>query len=106
MALPILDDAGFKTQVLESDAPILVDFMATWCGPCKSVAETLEALAPEYEGKVKIVKVDIDNAQETAASYGITSIPQVMLFKGGEVVQKELGAKSPGTYRAMMDAHS
>jgi thioredoxin 1 len=85
-------DDSFQTEVLDSDQPVLVDFWAPWCGPCRMLMPTIEELSEEYAGKVKIGKVNTDECTQTAASYGITSIPTVMLFKGGEMVDKVVGA--------------
>jgi thioredoxin 1 len=85
-------DTTFKTEVLESAEPVLVDFWATWCAPCKAIAPSLEALAVEYKGKVKIAKVDIDENQQVAQQFGIRSIPTLLLFKGGKVVDQIVGA--------------
>jgi thioredoxin len=105
MGLPVLDDAGFKQQVLEVPGAVLVDFMATWCGPCKSVGETLEKLAASYEGKVHFVKVDIDKAPQAATQFAITAVPQVFLFSAGKVVDQSMGAQPERKYRLMLDKH-
>jgi thioredoxin 1 len=85
-------DAEFAKQVLESEQPVLVDFWATWCGPCKAIAPTLDALATQYKGKVRVAKLNIDEQQKTAQAYGIRSIPTLLLFKGGKVIEQVVGA--------------
>lgn len=84
-------DENFSKEVLSSDIPVLVDFYADWCGPCKMLAPVIEALAQEYEGKVKIGKLNVDNAPDTAQNYGIMSIPTLLYFKNGEIVNKTIG---------------
>lgn len=93
MAEITLTNDNFKTEVLESDIPVLVDFWAPWCGPCKMLGPVIEQLAEEYEGKVKVGKVNVDDEAELAMEYGIESIPSVLYFKGGEVVTQSLGFK-------------
>ena len=84
-------DAQFDADVLKSSIPVLVDFWAAWCGPCKAIAPKLEEIGGEMAGKVKIVKVDVDNNQNTSARFGIRSIPTLMLFKNGQAVDQIMG---------------
>ena len=91
MAEIILTKENFETEVLNSDIPVLVDFWAGWCGPCKMLAPTIAELAEEYEGKVKVGKFNIDEDASVAMQYGVASIPTVLLFKNGEVVDKSIG---------------
>lgn len=85
-------DQNFNTEVLQSDKPVMIDFWAVWCGPCKMIAPFIEELANEYEGKAKVGKLDVDNNQESAIKYGVRSIPTVLIFKGGKVVDTIIGA--------------
>jgi len=85
-------DADFQSEVVEADVPVLVDFWATWCGPCRMIAPAIEELANEYEGRVKVVKVDVDNAQQTAQGFGIRSIPTLLIFQDGKVADQLVGA--------------
>ncbi len=85
-------DASFDREVVQAEGLVLVDFWATWCGPCRSIAPVIEALAEEYRGKVKVLKLDTDENQETTARYGIRSIPSMMLFKDGKPVETLIGA--------------
>lgn len=85
-------DSDFTQQVLESDVPVLVDFWAPWCGPCRMIAPALDQLAGEYAGKAKVVKVDIDQNQATALKYHVRSIPMLLVFKGGQVQATQVGA--------------
>ena len=103
MALDVTD-ATFEEVVLKSDKPVLVDFWATWCGPCKMIAPAIEALTTEYEGKATITKVDVDNNNESAASYGVRNIPTILFFKGGEVVDKHVGVATKDVLAAKLDA--
>ncbi|MFV0477560.1 MAG: thioredoxin TrxA [Parahaliea sp.] len=89
-----VNDANFDEHVLKSDLPVLVDFWAEWCGPCKMIAPILDELAPEYEGKLKICKVDVDANPEIPAKFGIRGIPTLILFKGGNAEATKVGAVS------------
>ncbi len=88
-------DDGFQNDVLDSDTPVLVDFWATWCGPCRALAPHVEAVAAEFGDKLKVVKLDIDTNPQTPAKYGIRGVPTLLLFKGGELVDKLVG--NPGS---------
>lgn len=92
-SLPFVTDENFDAEVLKSDIPVLVDFSAEWCGPCKSLAPIVEELAEDYAGKVKFVQVDIDKSRQTPASFGIMAVPTIIIFKDGEVVDKISGFK-------------
>jgi thioredoxin 1 len=87
-----LQDATFDQEVLTSDIPVLVDFWAVWCGPCKAVAPAVDELAKQYKGKVKVAKMDVDEHQKVPQQYGIRSIPTLLVFKGGRVVDTIVGA--------------
>jgi thioredoxin 1 len=84
-------EANFESEVLKSDVPVLVDFTATWCGPCKALAPIIDKVADEFEGKVKVGKVDIDDAPAIATKYGIRSVPTVLVFKNGEKTSQNVG---------------
>ncbi len=88
----VLQDSTFDKEVLKSDVPVLVDFWAVWCGPCKAIAPTVDELAKQYTGKVKVAKMDVDEHQQVPQQYGIRSIPTLLLFKGGRVVDTIVGA--------------
>ncbi|HIV17443.1 MAG TPA: thioredoxin [Candidatus Alectryocaccobium stercorigallinarum] len=91
MAEITLTDANFDEEVLKSDIPVLVDFWATWCGPCKMIAPVVEEIAKENEGKIKVGKVNVDEEQRLAIRFGISSIPTLLVFKNGEQVNKAVG---------------
>lgn len=86
-----LTNENFEDEVIKSEKPVLVDFWATWCGPCRMLAPTIEEIAEEYADKIKVGKLNVDEAQELALGYGVSSIPTVMLFKGGEAVGSSVG---------------
>ena len=87
-----INDANFKQEVLEESLPVLVDFWAVWCGPCLRLAPVIEQIAKEYKGKLKVYKLNVDDAPETAASYEVMSIPTLAIFKSGKIVDKFVGA--------------
>jgi thioredoxin 1 len=95
--------AAFETDVLKSDTPVLVDFWAEWCGPCKMIAPVLEEAAGHYEGKIRIAKLNVDENATLAAKFNIRSIPTLLLFKKGEVVAQKVGAVSQSHLRAFLD---
>jgi len=97
-------DQNFEEEVLKSGEPVLVDFWAEWCGPCRMLAPTIEKIADAYAGKVKVGKVDTDANREVAMKYGISAIPTVILFKGGEVAQKFVGLRQEKDFRDALEA--
>ena len=103
MALEITD-ATFEEVVLHSDKPVVVDFWAAWCGPCRMVGPIIDELATEYEGKAVVGKVDVDNHQQFAAKYGVRNIPTVLVFKGGEIVNRQVGVAPKNVYADAIDA--
>jgi thioredoxin 1 len=100
-----LTEETFEQEVLKATIPVLVDFWAAWCGPCKVIAPMVEELATEYEGKLKIGKVDVDNHQKIAMQYGIRSIPTLLMFKGGKVVEQIIGAAPKKTLVEKLSKH-
>ncbi len=103
MALAITD-ATFDEVVLKSDKPVVVDFWAAWCGPCRMVGPVIDEIATEYEGKATVGKVDVDANQEFAAKYGVRNIPTVLIFQNGEVVGRQVGVAPKKTYTDAVDA--
>ena len=103
MALQITD-ASFEEVVLKSDKPVLVDFWATWCGPCRMLGPVIEEIATEYEGHVVVGKVDVDSNQDYAAKYGVRNIPTVLVFQNGEVVGRQVGVAPKNTYTEALDS--
>ena len=100
-----LTSQNFKTTVTSAATPVLVDFWAPWCGPCKAIAPILEELAGELDGKLTIAKVNIDDHGEVASEYGIRAIPTMLLFKGGQVVEQRVGMMPKAALKAKIEAH-
>ncbi|ROO24585.1 thioredoxin TrxA [Salinisphaera orenii] len=106
MANPVeVTDSSFEQDVLQADTPVLVDYWADWCGPCKSVAPVVDAVADEYEGRLKVAKLDIDANSETPAKFGVRGIPTLMLFNQGEAVGTQVGAVSQAKLQEFLDEH-
>ena len=99
-----VSDASFEDDVLNSDGPVVVDFWAEWCGPCKMIGPSLEELAKEYEGKIKVAKINIDDNPSTPSKYGVRGIPTLMIFNGGEVKATQVGANPKGRIAEWIDA--
>ncbi len=101
----VLSDSNFTQEVLQSDTPVLVDFWAEWCGPCKMIAPTIHELAGEYAGKAKIAKLDVDSYNVIAGQFGIRSIPALLIFKNGKVVDQIVGAVPKQKIKERLDAN-
>ncbi|MCE1161712.1 MAG: thioredoxin TrxA [Thiomonas sp.] len=99
------NDANFEQDVLKSGVPVLVDFWAEWCGPCRMIAPTLDEMASEYQGKLAIMKVNVDENRSIPAKFGIRGIPTLLLFKNGELAGNKVGAASKSQLTAFVDAH-
>ncbi len=98
-----IDQSSFEEEVLKSSIPVLVDFFATWCGPCKMLSPVIEELAGDYEGRVKVCKIDIDQNRELCYQYYIMSVPTVVIFKDGQIADSMIGAMPKETFTAMLD---
>ena len=103
--LQTLSDSNFDESVIKSQVPVLVDFWAEWCGPCRMLAPTVEALASDYNGKVTVGKLNVDDNPNTATQFGIRSIPTLLLFKGGKVVESVIGLADKARLQAVIDKH-
>ena len=101
----IFTDTGWEQEVLRSTEPVLVDFWAEWCGPCRMMASTIDSVAGEYAGKLKVGKLNVDENQNTAMRYNIRGIPTLLLFKGGQVVEQRVGAVGKSELTKMLDSH-
>ncbi|HMK26925.1 MAG TPA: thioredoxin [Chitinophagaceae bacterium] len=99
------NDSNFKVDVLDSDKLTVVDFWAEWCGPCRAIGPVIEELSKEYAGKVNVGKVNVDNNPQVSMNYGITSIPAILFIKGGQVVDKLVGAQPKGNFVKKIEAH-
>ena len=107
MAKPIeITDSNFEEVVLNADKPVLIDFWAVWCGPCRAIAPVVEELAEEFSGQVVIGKLDVDSNPETSMKYGVRSIPTLLVFKGGEVVDKHVGVAPKAVLAGKLMAHA
>jgi thioredoxin 1 len=104
MGVPEFDDNNFDSEVLQSNTPVLVDFWAPWCGPCRQIAPVIEQLAGENMGTIKIGKLNVDDAPNSAQSYGVSSIPTLMIFKGGEVIERLVGVQPKTKLQQAIDA--
>lgn len=105
MAVSKVSDADFEAEVLKATGPVVVDFWAEWCGPCKMIAPILDEIANEYAGKLKVAKLNIDDNQKTPANYGIRGIPTLMLFKNGNIEATKVGALSKSQLTAFIDSN-
>lgn len=103
MAEIILDDNNFEAEVLKSDLPVLVDFWAPWCGPCKALGPIISAIAEKYEGKIKVCKYNIDDSMEYADKYSVGNIPYIKIFKSGEVVNENMGFAQAPAIEALIE---
>jgi thioredoxin 1 len=104
MGVPEFDDKNFDSEVLRASGPVLVDFWAPWCGPCRQIAPVIEQLAGENVGSIKIGKLNVDNAPNSAQSYGVSSIPTLMIFKDGEVVERFVGVQPKSRLQEAINA--
>jgi thioredoxin 1 len=105
MTIKHVSDASFEQDVLKSDVPVLVDFWAEWCGPCKMIAPILEEVSRDYDGRLQVAKVDVDNNQAVPAKFGIRGIPTLILFKNGAQVASKVGALSKSQLTVFLDSH-
>ena len=103
MSLSVLNDENFKSEVLESSVPVMVDFYATWCGPCKALSPIVEKLATEFDGQLKVGKLNIDEAPQTPGQFGVRAVPTIVFFKGGDAVDTVVGLKKESDLRSRIE---
>jgi len=103
MSLSTLNDENFQAEVISSNLPVMVDFFATWCGPCKALTPIVEKLATDYAGKLKVGKLNIDEAPQTPSQFGVRAVPTIVFFKGGKAVDTVVGLKREGELRERID---
>ncbi|MHC4960278.1 MAG: thioredoxin [Planctomycetota bacterium] len=104
MSVTSLNDDNFNTEVLQSDVPVMVDFYATWCGPCKALTPIVEKLAADYDGRVKVGKINIDEAPNTPVEFAVRAVPTIVFFQGGKAVNLMVGLKQEGELRTQLDS--
>ena len=104
MSLTAFNDENFQAEVIDSDLPVMVDFYATWCGPCKALTPIVEKLAGEYDGKLKVGKLNIDEAPQTPGQFAVRAVPTIVFFKGGQAVDQLVGLKKESELRGRIDA--
>ena len=102
-AIIVISDSNFESEVVNSDVPVLIDFWAPWCGPCRAVAPMVEEISSSYEGKIKVGKLNVDENQSTTMKFGIRSIPTLIMFKGGEAVDQIIGAVPKGEIEKVVE---
>lgn len=105
MSVLTITNQNFEAEVMSATEPVLVDFWATWCGPCRMLSPVVDKLAEEFEGKIKVGKINVDEQQELAARFSIMTIPTLLVFKGGEIVEKSVGVKPQNALAAMLNKH-
>ena len=106
MATVNVTDENFETEVIKAGKPVIVDFWAEWCGPCKMIGPVIDQIADENDGKAKVGKVNIDDHQQLAVQYNVQSIPTLMVFKSGQLVEQKVGGMSKADLQAMLDSHA
>ncbi len=104
MSLTAFNDENFQTEVIDSELPVMVDFYATWCGPCKALTPIVEKLAGDYEGKLKVGKLNIDEAPQTPGQFAVRAVPTIVFFKGGQAVDQMVGLKKESELRDRIDS--
>ncbi len=105
MSVLTITKENFETEVMSATQPVLVDFWATWCGPCRMLSPVVDKLADEFEGKIKVGKINVDEQGDLAAKFGIMTIPTLLVFKNGEIVEKSVGVKPQPALAAMLNKH-